>query len=75
MSPPLRFDGRLGRACEHFCAPYGDMDRAVLAAAVDTGYRTAAVSVPARHRLPARHPALVWRSGVYRGTSWTAFRV
>lgn len=68
-------EDHLGRPCEHFCAPYGDMDRTVLAAALESGYRTVSVSVPPRHRLPARHPALVWRSGVYRTTSWPVFQL
>ncbi|MFQ5719979.1 MAG: polysaccharide deacetylase family protein [Acidobacteriota bacterium] len=66
---------RLGRDCTHFCAPYGDMNRAVLHTVLQSGYSTAAVSVPPRHRLPGRLPAIVWRSGVYPDTSRLAYRL
>ena len=68
-------EDRLGLPCRHFCAPAGDMDLVVLEEALASGYETAALSVPPRHLVPARHPAVIWRSGVYRETTWLAYRI
>jgi peptidoglycan/xylan/chitin deacetylase (PgdA/CDA1 family) len=64
----------LGLGCRHFCAPYGAMDQRVLDAARASGYRTAALSIPARYPLGDER-GVVYRSGVYRTTPWWIFRL
>lgn len=68
-------EDRLGGPCHDFCAPYGDLDGRVLEAARAAGYRTTAVSAPARHPLPPGAPDLVWRSGIYGTTPLWVFRL
>lgn len=64
----------LGSPCRHFCAPYGAMDQRVLDAVLAAGYRSAALSLPARFRYGDASGVLP-RSGVYPGTSWWRFRL
>jgi peptidoglycan/xylan/chitin deacetylase (PgdA/CDA1 family) len=64
----------LGSPCRHFCAPHGAMDQRVLDAVRDAGYRSAALSLPARFRY-SDPGGVVPRSGVYPGTSWWRFRI